>query len=90
MITVNSDVAISSGDRLSFTFFLAAVLHGILIFGVTFKLSEPSENAPSVTVTLATADDYKEPEKADFVAQNNQAGSGTLDEAKQISTDTIL
>ncbi len=79
----------SSGDRLSFTFFFALALHGLLIFGVTFSSSKPSQSAPSVTVTLATRTTNKAPEDADFLAQANQLGSGSLEEAKEITTDVI-
>jgi protein TonB len=81
--------AVSSGDRLSFTIFLAAALHGLIIFGIVFELSLPDESAPSVTVTLATHESREAPEEADFTAQANQIGSGTLEEAKQITTDQL-
>lgn len=80
---------VSSGDRLSFTIFLAAALHGLLIFGIAFKLSAPNESAPSVTVTLATHASSEEPDNADFIAQANQIGSGSLEEAKQITTGQL-
>lgn len=76
-------------DRLSFTVFLAIAVHGLLIFGLAFELSKPSNSAPSVTVTLATHDDEEAPDQADFIAQANQLASGTLDEAKQITTDQL-
>lgn len=78
---------VSTTDRLSFTLFLAAALHGLLIFGVSLDSSSSSESAPSVTVTLATHKSTQAPEEADFVAQENQIGSGTLEEEKQITTD---
>lgn len=78
---------ISTTDRLSFTLFLAAALHGLLIFGVSINSSSSSESAPSVSVTLATHKSTLEPEDANFVAQENQIGSGTLEEEKQITTD---
>ncbi len=81
--------AASHSDRLSFTVFLAIVLHGLLIFGIVFELSKPTESAPSVTVTLSTNQSTEIPEKADFVAQDNQLGSGTLEEAQQITTDKL-
>jgi protein TonB len=81
--------AVSSGDRLSFTLFLAAALHGLVIFGVAFELSKPNDSAPSVTVTLATSESNEIPDKADFVAQSNQQGSGSLDEIKEITTDKL-
>ena len=80
---------VSSSDRLSFTVFLAIALHGLVIFGIAFELSLPDESAPSVTVTLATHESKQAPEEADFVAQSNQIGSGTLEEAKQITTDLL-
>jgi protein TonB len=79
----------SSNDRLSFTIFLALVFHGLLIFGIAFELSKPVESAPSVTVTLSTSRSLEAPATADFIAQNNQLGSGTLAEAQQITTDKL-
>ncbi len=76
-------------DRLSFTFFLAAALHGLLIFGIAFDLGKTTESPPSVTVTLATHQATTPPDEADFIAQANQIGSGTLDESKQITTDQL-
>lgn len=78
---------INSNDRLGFTLFLAAALHGLLIFGVSFNSLSSSESAPSVTVTLATHKSNEAPEDADFIAQENQIGSGTADEEKEITTD---
>jgi len=79
----------SSGDRLSFTFFIAIAIHGLLIFGLGFDLSTASESAPSVTVTLAARATDEAPDKADFMAQANQLGSGSEKEAKEITTDVI-
>lgn len=79
----------TSADRLSFTFFLAIAVHGLIIFGLSFDSSKPSQSAPSVTVTLATHSVKKAPKEADFLAQANQIGSGTTQEAKEITTDVI-
>lgn len=90
--TANSDTITASSlssDRLSFTIFLAMAVHGLLIFGVSFENSKPSQSAPSVTVTLATQATQKAPENADFLAQANQQGSGSLQEAKEITTNVI-
>jgi protein TonB len=81
--------AVSSNDRLSFTIFLALAFHGLLIFGIVFELSKPNESAPSVTVTLSTSKSSEAPEAADFIAQDNQLGSGTLAEAQQITTNKL-
>jgi periplasmic protein TonB len=81
--------AASSADRLSFTVFLALAIHGLLIFGLSFNSSKPTESAPSVTVTLTNYASNKAPKEADFLAQSNQLGSGTQKEAKEITTDVI-
>jgi protein TonB len=81
--------AVSSSDRLSFTIFLALAFHGLLVFGIAFELSKPDESAPSVTVTLSTSKSSEAPEAADFIAQDNQLGSGTLAETQQITTNKL-
>lgn len=78
---------VDSGDRLSFTFFLAIVLHALLILGITFKLPERSNTSHTFEITLATHKSLRAPEEADFLAQHNQEASGTLDEAKQLTTE---
>jgi len=78
---------VNTTDRLSFTLFLAAAIHGLIIFGITFSNSQPSESAPSVTVTLATHKAKEAPEDADYLAQFNQDASGTETEAKELTSD---
>jgi len=74
-----------SGDRLSFTFFLAAALHALVIFGVGISVDKGQMLAPTLNITLATHRDVA-PDKADFLAQHNQQASGTLDEIREITT----
>lgn len=78
--------AVESGDRLSFTIFLALVLHGLVLLGLDFKLPELSNQSQTIEITLATHKSLRAPDDADFLAQHNQEGSGTIDEAKQITT----
>ncbi len=66
-------------DRLGFTLFLAAALHGALILGLGFSLSEPSQVSKSLEITLSTFKSEDKPKDADFIAQDNQQGSGTLE-----------
>ncbi|MFT0865108.1 TonB family protein [Pseudomonas sp. CAM1A] len=66
-------------DRLGFTLFLAALVHLALILGVGFTVVKPAEIRHAMDITLATFKSEKAPEKADFQAQDNQQGSGTLD-----------
>ncbi|WP_347330694.1 energy transducer TonB [Marinimicrobium locisalis] len=79
--------SVDTGDRLSFTLFLAIAVHALLIFGVSFTLPEPGRAAPTLDVTLATHRDAKAPEEADYLAQHNQQASGTQDEARQLTTE---
>lgn len=78
---------VDTGDRLSFTFFLAIALHAFLILGFSFKLPEHSNKSQTIEITLATHKSLRAPENADFLAQHNQEASGTLDEAKQLTTE---
>ena len=50
-----------------------------LLLGVGFTMVEPKQISKTLEITLATFKSEKKPEKADFLAQENQEGSGTLD-----------
>jgi protein TonB len=83
-----SATVVSSSDRLSFTLFIALLLHALVVFGVTFKASDVGKNlSKTIEVTLASYKSDKSPQKADFLAQENQEGSGTLDEERMLTTD---
>ena len=71
---------IESRDRLGFTLFVAAVLHALVILGITFDLPDPGELARSLEITLATQPSKEAPEDPDYLAQFDQLGSGTLDD----------
>jgi len=83
-----SAVVVTAGaaDRLSFTVFLALALHAIIVLGVTFGLEDPKPAPHTMEITLAQYDDEEKPEKADFLAQANQQGSGTVEEVSKLST----
>jgi len=72
-------------DRLSFTVFLALALHAILVLGVSFKKEDPKPAPHTMAITLAQYEDIKKPEKADFLAQANQEGSGTEENAPELT-----
>lgn len=76
-----SQPAVRAADRLGFTLLIAALLHLAIILGVGFTVTDIPELSKSLDVTLATFKSEKEPEKADFIAQDSQLGSGTLEEA---------
>ena len=66
-------------DRLGFTLVVAALLHVAVIHGVSFAVTPPSEISRTLEITLAPFKSAKAPDKADYLAQDNQEGSGTLD-----------
>ncbi|MFB4392469.1 MULTISPECIES: TonB family protein [unclassified Pseudomonas] len=74
-------------DRLGFTLFLAALVHLALILGVGFSVVEPQEIRRTLDITLAPFKSETPPEKADYQAQADQQGSGTLDK-KAVPTTT--
>jgi len=76
-------------DRLGLTLFLAALLHLAAIFGLGFDLPRPTEASKTLDITLSTFKSEKKPKEADFLAQDNQQGSGTLEhQAKPKTTET--
>ena len=79
---------IRPADRLTFTFFLAAALHAAMILGVTFTYLDRSSSTHTMEVTLAQHSSNNQPKKADFLAQFNQQGSGTLEEKALTTTTT--
>jgi protein TonB len=78
---------VDSGDRLSFTLFMAIAIHAMILLGIGFKLPKPDTRSHTIDITLATHKDSLTPEEADFLAQHNQEASGTIEEAKQLATD---
>ena len=66
-------------DRLGSTLFLAALVHGIVILGVTFTVAtfDDDRAPPSLNVTLLVdGRDEQAPDKADFIANRNSQAVG--------------
>ena len=82
-------VQITSTDRMSFTLFLATVLHAVIIVGIGWSMNEDRPISRSLEVTLAQYRSEEAPEEADYLAQTNQLGSGTLDEKAVLSTTEL-
>lgn len=80
---------VDTGDRLSFTVFIAIAVHGLLVLGVSFDYDPNPKPAPTFEVTLATHQSEKAPDKADYQAQFNQEGSGTENQAQEITTERV-
>lgn len=79
---------ITPADKLSFTVFLALALHAAIILGVTFTYLDRSPSTHTMEVTLAQHRSNNQPDKADFLAQFNQQGSGTLEKKALTATTT--
>lgn len=77
---------VSVWDRLGFTLFMAVAVHAVLLLGISFTSVEKAPLVKSLEITLAQNKSLKAPEKADFIAQENQLGSGTAEEKQKIST----
>ncbi len=71
-------------ERLPPMLFLAALVHGILIIGITFNaiIGDSFSAAISLDVTIVADPEQNvlEPEKADYLAQANQEGAGNTEE----------
>lgn len=72
-------------DRLPPMLFLAALVHGILIIGITFNAVLGDEFADSISLEVTIVADpdknVEAPEEAAYLAQASQLGSGNTDEA---------
>ncbi|MGB1115766.1 MAG: energy transducer TonB [Pseudohongiellaceae bacterium] len=61
--------------------FLSACAHALLVLGVGFTYLTDANNEATIEVTLAQYRSQIQPDDADFIAQENQTGSGSQDEA---------
>ena len=93
---VNSDLpmaltrtSVRPADRLGFTLMIAALVHLALILGVGFSYVKPEKISQTLEITLAPFKSDKKPKDADFLAQENQQGSGTLDKKAVPKTTEI-
>jgi len=67
---------VSTGDKLGLTFFMAGIVHALFILGISFEVDKPRSMAKTLEIVLVQTPDTTRPEKADFLAQDNQVGSG--------------
>jgi len=77
-------IAPAAPDRLPAMLFLAALIHGILIIGITFnaELANQFANAISLEVTIVADPDQQidRPDEAAYLAQASQEGGGNTTE----------
>ena len=74
------------GDRFVFTVFLSICAHALIILGIGFSLPAESRNESPLDITIASYRSEVPPQEADFRAQENQTGSGSLDVAAAPAT----
>lgn len=79
-------VQVSDFDRFSFTLFVALAVHAVIVLGITFSPESPRASAQTMEITLSQFDDAEAPDKADFLAQTNQQGSGTEETVQEMTT----
>ncbi len=71
-------IVISHNDRLGLTLFLAIVLHALILLGISFSSEDPDKPKliPTLDITLVQQKSEQAPDKADYLAQENQKGGG--------------
>lgn len=69
-----------SRERFRFMIFLSACAHALLVLGVGFTYLTDANDESSIEVILAQYHSQIQPNDADFIAQENQTGSGSQDE----------
>lgn len=84
-----SDDAGRSRDRLGFALCFAGALHAALILGITFSKEGREAVSHQLEITIAQFSSKEAPDKADFIAQANQQGSGTLEQTKELTTQHL-
>ena len=75
-----------SSERFGFTMFVSICLHVAFILGIGFGILEQANSSTSLEITLAQYRSQEAPEEADFLAQENQQGSGSQEEKAAPST----
>tara|TARA_R110000868_G_scaffold411493_3_gene704650 strand:+ start:14969 stop:15874 length:906 start_codon:yes stop_codon:yes gene_type:complete len=75
-----------ANDRLGFALCLALALHAAIILGISFSPEARQAVATKLEITLSQYRSQTKPKQADFLAQSNQQGSGTLKEAAMLTT----
>ncbi|MBT8449651.1 MAG: energy transducer TonB [Gammaproteobacteria bacterium] len=84
-------VVITNADRMSFSLFLAAAFHVLILLGITFALPDKvaDKYERTLDVVLATQFTDERPDEADFIGQADQLGGGESDQVEKISTTEI-
>lgn len=71
-----SQPSTSTSDTLLLALFIAAVIHALILLGIGFSIPKPPKVNKQIEITLASTPAKKAPEKASYLAQDNQVGAG--------------
>jgi len=87
----NNTPVVTGADRMSFSLFLAAAFHVLILLGVTFAMPDKvvDKFQRTLDVVLATNSSEERPEQADFIAQADQLGGGEADDVQKVTTTEI-
>ncbi len=87
----NTEPVITSADRMSFSLFLAAAFHALILLGLSFTLPDKTieEFQRTLDVVLATKFSEERPEETDFSAQAAPNEGRKEEEAHRPSTTEI-
>ncbi|MDX2507267.1 MAG: energy transducer TonB, partial [Gammaproteobacteria bacterium] len=80
--TSHSGLHSSSNESLITAFFITALFHSAIIFGISFTVSPLKKNTANQTldIVLVKTEAEKPPENPDFLAQADQVGGGNVKE----------
>lgn len=89
MPVATAQPVITPADRLGLTLFFAAVVHAVLILGVSFSPTERADTrANTLDIILVQHRTQEVPEDADYLAQASQDGGGESTEQARPATPT--
>ena len=87
---MSMSIALDQGiERLGLSSVVALSFHLAIVFGIGFSIDELASSSQTLEITLAPHKSNAPPEHADFVAQNDQQGSGSLDEKRELTTTKL-
>jgi protein TonB len=72
--------ATAGTEKVVLTVVFSAMVHGVVLLGVGFTAPDPPPATPTLDVMLVSTSTRDAPDRADFLANANQAGGGDLDE----------
>ncbi len=83
--TATATPVTSPPNPIGATLLFSLMLHGVLLLGITFHFVQTRPSLPTLDVTLVNVANQQAPDKADFLAQANNAGGGQSDKAARPS-----